>query len=80
MILFETSFFINGVLTVNLFCLFVFIEFNDPSTYVFKGYADKSILIVFDVFVNGDEKVNVFCFVFKLLIVAYVEDAVDDDK
>ena len=44
------------------------------------SYADKSIVILFDVFINGDENVNVFCFVFKLLIVAYVDDAVDDNK
>ena len=37
-------------------------------------------VIVFDVFKNGFEKVNVFCFVFKFVIVAYVVDAVDDNK
>ncbi len=42
------------------------------------SYKLKSILILFDVFKNGDENVNVFCFVFKFDIVAYVEDAVDD--
>ncbi len=28
------------------------------------SYADKSIVISFDVFINGDENVNVLCFVF----------------
>ena len=37
-------------------------------------------VIVFDVFKNGFEKVKLFCFVFKFDIVAYVDDAVDDNK
>ena len=43
--------FINGVVTVIVFCLLdnvVFIVFKLPSTYDFKGYADKSIVILFD--------------------------------
>ena len=35
---------------------------------------------VFAVFVKGDVKVKLFCFVFKFVIVAYVEDAADDNK
>ena len=37
-------------------------------------------VIEFDVFKKGFEKVNVFCFEFTLVIVAYVEEAVDDNK
>ena len=32
------------------------------------------------VFINGDEKVKLFCFADKFVIVAYVDDAVDDNK
>ncbi len=42
--------------------------------------ADKSKPIVFVVLVNGVENVKAFSFVFKFVIVAYVEDAVDDNK
>ncbi len=35
---------------------------------------------VFDVFKNGFEKIKLFCFADKFDIVAYVEDAVDDNK
>ena len=41
----------------------MFSEFNDESTFVFSGYALKSIDIVFEVFVRGDVKVKLFCFV-----------------
>ena len=71
----------SGVIHVNLFCLFVFIVFKLPSTYDFKGYADKSILILLlTSFINGVVTEIIFCFVFKLLIVAYVEFAVDVNK
>ena len=47
---------------VNTFCLFVFNEFNDESTFVFNGYADKSIDILFETsFNNGDVNKIVSC-------------------
>ena len=40
-----------------------------------------SILIILPGFLlNGAEKVNAFSFAFTLVIVAYVEEAVDDNK
>ena len=45
------------------------------------GSSDKSIDILFEIsLINGVLTEIIFCFVFKLLIVAYVEDAVDDNK
>ncbi len=42
---------------------------------------DKLIVtLLLTSFINGVVNVNAFCFVFKLLIVAYVEDAVDDNN
>ncbi len=40
------------------------------------SYRNKSIPIVFVVLDNGDEKVKAFSLVPKLVIVAYVDDAV----
>jgi hypothetical protein len=52
------------------------------SPPVFNKYPDKSIVILFKIsfLINGDIHVKIFCFVFKFDIVAYVEDAVDDNK
>ena len=58
----------------------VFIVFNDVSTFDLIAYELRSIVILFTALVNGVENVKAFSFVFKLLIVAYVEDAVDDKK
>ena len=37
------------------------------------SYKLKSIVILFDVFINGDENVNVFCFVLFKLVIDNVE-------
>ena len=44
-----------GFEKVKLFCLFVFILFNELSKNVFKTYADKSIVNLFEisVFISG---------------------------
>jgi hypothetical protein len=40
----------------------VLIVFNDPSTYVFNGYPDKSIeiLLLISFLINGDKHVNLY--------------------
>ncbi len=56
---------LNGVTAVLVFCLVdnvEFIVFNEPSTYVFRGYADKSIVVFFNTsFINVVLTEIVFC-------------------
>jgi hypothetical protein len=50
-----------------------FIVFNEPSTYVFKGYPENSISIVFVVLVNGVENVEAFSFVANVEFIVFNE-------
>ena len=56
------------------------IKFKLPLLSILNWAVLYFKVIVFDVFKNGFEKVNVFCFADKFDIVAYVDDAVDDNK
>ncbi len=56
------------------------IKFKLPDVSILNWAELYFKVIVFDVFKKGFEKVKLFCFVFKFVIVAYVEDAVDDNK
>jgi hypothetical protein len=60
--------FINGVMDVNIFCLFVFNEFNDASKLFLKDNLIKQYLyyLKYHFFINGVMDVNIFClFVFN---------------
>ena len=56
------------------------IKFKLPLLSILNWAVLYFKVIVFDVFKNGFEKVKLFCFADKFVIVAYVEDAVDDNK